>query len=104
VDHVMPHDQLLPILCAIAWGEEVVKPPVDLRAKFMAKMRSSSADNVGTVSTDVGWDSLSKSPGATDHPKDHIMFETPGAPAGSVRSQITQHQRSHSGVISLMGV
>lgn len=103
VDPVMAHEDLLPILCAVAWGEEVVKPPVDLRAKFMARMRSTT-ENIGTVSTDCGWDSLSDVPKATDHPKDHIMHETPAAPAGSVRSQRHLVPKNHSGTISLMGV
>merc|ERR1711971_362084 len=49
-----PHNELIPLLLVMAWGEEVIMPPCDQRAEYIARMRSD--ENTDLKSTDIGWD------------------------------------------------
>merc|ERR1712048_427841 len=48
------HNELIPLLLVLAWGEEVIMPPSDQRAEFITRMRSDEVTDL--KSTDIGWD------------------------------------------------
>lgn len=55
------HEEILPLLLVLAWGEEAVHPPHDLRKHFIGRMRAEDGDS-SRATTDIGWDAISAMP------------------------------------------